>query len=181
MGLVALSDIGGALVSGGVATIVSIVVGGLTYEATVRGQRAERIRLERELQRTMTAKLYDRRMAAYPKAWTITEALRRSRMADDGVRSDPQYFHDVLSQLDDWAATDGAMILSSESVQALYELRQLLRLPMPSGGHDDDHLNELRRSKGQLRRELRRDVELLFTEEAKQAQLIKPPSTELDQ
>lgn len=181
MGVLGLSDVSVALLSGLVAAVVSLIVGGMTYQATVRGQRAERLRLERELQRTMTAKLYDRRMTAYPKAWTITEALRRSNMLASEVRTNPQYFQDVLADLDHWAATDGAMVLSSDSVQALYEVRRVLRIPMGSDGYSDDQLESIRHAKANLRRELRRDVELLFAEELDGTQLIKPPSTELDQ
>ncbi len=181
MGVLGLSDVNVALLSGVVAAVVSLIVGGMTYQATVRGQRAERLRLERELQRTMTAKLYDRRMAAYPKAWKITEALRRSEMLASDAPSDPQYFRDVLTELDHWAATDGAMVLSSDSVKALYEIRRVLRIPMGSDGYSDEQIESIREAKGNLRRELRRDVELLFTEEADTTQLIKPPSTELDQ
>jgi len=181
VGVLAISETASALIAAGVAAAVSLVVGGLTYWATIRGHRAERLRLERELQRTMTAKLYDQRMAAYPKVWKITEALRRSSLEAAGAQVSPAYFAPVLAAIDEWAATDGAMILSSDTVDALYEIRRALRdEPDSPAGYTEAQIERMRTAKGRFRRELRRDVQLLFTEEGEVGQLIKPPSTMAD-
>lgn len=181
MGLLALTDAAATMLSAVVAAVVSLAVGLVTYRATTSGHRSERLKLERELQRTMTSKLYDRRMEAYPRAWEISDALRRSRMRAGNAQQDPEYFAKVLAELDQWTATAGAMILSKEAVEASIDMRLALReAPAGPDGYSDEQVERIWRSKGRLRQELRRDVDLLFSEDDGPG-LIKPPSTELDQ
>jgi len=63
------------IVAGLVAGIVSLIVAVLSFYATVRTVRAERQKLERELTRRLTERLYDLRLKHYPRAFEITEGL----------------------------------------------------------------------------------------------------------
>lgn len=178
MGFLALTDSQAVILAAVVAAAVSAVIGVLTYRATISGYRAERFRLERELQRTMTAKLYDRRMDAYPKAWAITDGLRESQLLKHDAGNSSDYLPGILERLDEWASTDGAMILSQDSLEAVQELREALRAePESEHGYSESQLDRVWEAKGTIRRELRRDVELLFREE----DIIKPPSSGRDQ
>ncbi len=169
-----------ALVSAAVAALVSLAVGVLTFVATVRGHRAENDRLERELQRTMTVKLYDRRMESYPKVWKTTDGLRRSQMIANDARSNPEHFRRLLADLDEWTAGDGAMILSKESVEASHEVRQALRdSPADGTNYSEAQIERAWQAKRRFRQELRRDVELLFNEDG--GRRLKPVSTDADQ
>jgi hypothetical protein len=181
MAILGLTDAEATILSAVVAAVVSLAVGLVTYRATTSGHRTERLKLERELQRTMTSKLYEKRMESYPRAWEISDALRRSRMRSGNAQRDPEYFARVLAELDEWTATAGAMILSKEAVDASIEMRLALREPPATpDGYSEQQMERIWLSKRHLRQELRRDVDLLFTEDSGPG-LIKPPSTALDQ
>ncbi|NJO51774.1 MAG: hypothetical protein HC840_22790, partial [Leptolyngbyaceae cyanobacterium RM2_2_4] len=65
--------------------------------------KSEREKFERELQRSMTSKLYDLRLEKYPEAIAITDGLRRSRMSDPGEDLSEAYFKAILAKLDEMA------------------------------------------------------------------------------
>ncbi len=170
----ALTEVESALLSAVVAAGISLVVGILTFWSTRMSRESEESRHAKELERAMTMKLYEQRMAAYPKVWPMTESLRRSVMLRNGAQHLPQYMANALVELDEWGAGDAAMMLSADALEAFYELRESLRAePERPDGYSDAQMHRIWRAKGDLRSELRRDVALLFEEEKS----IKPPSS----
>lgn len=149
-----------------VSAIVSLIVTILTVYASKSTMRAEREKLERELQRSMTARLYDARIEAYPEAMQITEALRRHRLEDQGENLSEDYLHAILTKIDSWHATKAAFIISRNSLYKLYALRKVLReKPESNGRYSQEQVSNIRDAKGRFRAALRADIQLLFKEE----------------
>ena len=155
------------LLTAAISAVVSLTVTLITVLVGRSSIRAEREKLERELQRTMTAKLYDLRLEVYPQAITITEALRRSHMTAQGENLGEAYLGDVLSRLDDWHATRAGFIMSHHSLEQLYALRRVLReKPESDGRYTQEHIERIAVAKGHFRISLRQDIQLLYEEEA---------------
>src|ERR1700685_3961746 len=100
--------------SAGIAAVVSFVVplatGTATYLTTRASWRRDHDRQQADLRRSMTARLYDRRMAVYPGLFAATEACRMSRL--DGTQDVRAHVRDGLTQVEQWGALEGALILS---------------------------------------------------------------------
>jgi len=153
-------------VAAGVSGVVSLLIGVITVVVSRATIRAEREKLERELQRTMTARLYDVRLEVYPEAITVTEALRRSQMAAQGENLGEAYFKEVLARLDAWHATRAGFIMSLRSLDQLYTLRKALRQePELEGRYSEEQVERIAVAKGDFRMALRRDIQLLYEEE----------------
>lgn len=155
-----------ALLTAIISAIVSLTVTLITVSVSRSTIKAEREKLERELQRTMTVKLYDVRIEAYPHAMQITEQLRKSSLAKQGENLTEDYFKEVLSQLDAWHATKAAFIISRNSLYKLYALRKILREKPASNSHySAEQLDRVGEAKGEFRSALRADIQLLFKED----------------
>jgi hypothetical protein len=149
-----------------ISAIVSLVVALVTVFASRNAIRAERERLERELQRNMTTRLYDVRLEVYPKAVEITEGLRKSHIAVQGKDITEDYFKNILNQLDTWHSTKAGFIISHRSLYKFYDLRNALReKPAANGKYSQQQLEKIRDAKGAFRASLRADIQLLYREE----------------
>jgi hypothetical protein len=115
------------VLSAAIAAIVSLVVALISFVTNKNTLKSEREKFERELQRTMTSKLYDLRLEMYPEAIAITDGLRKSRMAAQQERLSETYFKDILTKLDEWHGARAFLLLSRSAVDTLYTLRKVLR------------------------------------------------------
>ena len=155
-----------ALLTAIISAIVSLTITLITVFASRSTIKAEREKLERELQRSLTTKLYDVRIEVYPQAMQMTEKLRRSNLAKQGENLTEDYFKEVLSQLDAWHATKAAFIISRNSLYKLYALRKTLREKPESNGHySSEQIDRVWKAKGEFRSALRTDIQLLFKED----------------
>ncbi len=100
-----------ALVAAGITLIGSLI----TFAVNKAIVRSEREKLERELQRGMTAKLYELRTQIYPEAIKLTEGLRKSRMTEKDKISE-KYFQNILTPLNQWFSEKAFLLLSQRSV-----------------------------------------------------------------
>lgn len=149
-----------------ISAMVSLIVTLITVFASRSSIRAEREKLERELQRSMTIKLYDVRLKTYPEAIEITEGLRKSQMAEQGESISEGYFRNILNQLDAWHATEAGFIISRDSLYKLYALREAIReKPEANGKYSQEQIRKIWEAKGAFRAALRADIQLLFKEE----------------
>jgi Rad3-related DNA helicase len=154
------------ILSAVIAAIVSLFIALISALANRRAIQAERERLEIQLQRDMTARLYDVRLEVYPKAIEITEGLRKSRVAEQGEDISENYFKSILKQLDDWNSTKAGFILSQNSLYKLYDLRRALREePEANGKYSREQMTRIWQAKGAFRAALRADIQLLYKEE----------------
>jgi len=154
------------LVAGVIAAVVSLTVALITVVINRNALRVEREKFERELQRNMTARLYDLRIESYPKGLEVTEGLRRSRLVEQGDGISEEYFKNMLAQLDTWHATKAGFLLSHKALHRLYDLRDALRdKPVADGKYSKAQIEKIWQAKGAFRSALRADIRLLYKEE----------------
>jgi hypothetical protein len=156
-----------------VAAVVSAVVGAGSVAATFLATRAtlrrDHDRQEAEFRRTMTARLYDRRVATYPGLFAATEAFRRSRLS--ATHDMHGHLTDAIAEIDRWHASEG-LIMSNRAYEQLLGLREAVRryLREPAGSDQLDELtDDIWTRKGQLRTAMRGDLGLLFDEDSWQS------------
>ena len=148
------------------SAVVSLTVTLITVFVSRSSIRAEREKLERELQRSMTTRLYDARLESYPRAMEVTEGLRKSRLAEQPERLSQAYFRNILDELDQWHATRAAFIISRNSLEELWDLRaQLRQKPGPDGSYTPEQVQKIVDAKGKFRKSLWSDMQLLFKED----------------
>jgi hypothetical protein len=139
-------------------TLITVFVG----RSTIKGEREK---LERELHRSVTAKLYGIRLDSYPRTMEITEGLRFSRLTVLGESLTEEYLNKVLRKLDTWHATKASFIASRHSNGRVYELRSILReKPEEDGKNPAGQIERIRQAKSQFRGALWKDMQLLFKE-----------------
>ena len=161
-----------ALVAGVVSLAVSLVASVVAH----RREGAERARLERELQRRLTEKLIDLRLASYPAAFEITDGLVGEAVFADGFTA--RTARAVREGLASWNRARAAFVMSEGTIRAYRALRDALAVP----GDEARPLTEEERrkiweSKNSFRGSLRRDVNLLYEEEklSKMSRSPNPP------
>lgn len=155
-----------AVLTASIAAVVSLVGALVSYSATRRALAAEQAKLERQLQRGLTEKLYNLRLSCYPEAMHITEQLRKSRLRDQPNGLTLEYTGAVLQALDDWHSKSAAFLLSASALESLYEVRRALRdMPAEGGKYSEAQIQRMWEAKNRLRQSLRSDIILLYGEE----------------
>ncbi|MBD2067944.1 hypothetical protein H6F93_10480 [Leptolyngbya sp. FACHB-671] len=149
-----------------IAAIVSLIIALISFVTNKNTLRSEREKFERELQRSMTSKLYDLRLEMYPEAIAITDGLRKSQMAAQQAHLSEAYFKDILKKLDEWHGARAFLLLSRSAVDTLYTLRRVLReKPEMEGQYSKEQLEKIWKAKGAFRSALRSDIQFLYEEE----------------
>jgi hypothetical protein len=151
-----------AVVSLAVA-IVSVVAAFLTTRATLR---RDHDRQEADLKRTMTERLYDRRVAVYPSLFAATDSFRRSRL--DEAQDLAKHLAEAAIRVDEWHAHEGGLLLSAAAYKRMLDLRINVRRYLDSS-NDPQQLEQLKGeiwvAKNLLREAMRADLGLLFDED----------------
>jgi hypothetical protein len=153
-----------------IAAVVSVVVAAgsvtVTFLTTRASLRRDHERQEAEFRRTMTEKLYDRRVAVYPGLFGATEAFRSSQL--DSVQDLRNHLAQALAQIDKWHAQEGGLMLSASAYKQLLALRGAVRHYMEES-QGSDRLEQLKHEiwsrKNSLRAAMRADLGLLFDED----------------
>ncbi|MCP4112733.1 MAG: hypothetical protein GY749_45600 [Desulfobacteraceae bacterium] len=163
------------IISALIAAAVSLTVALISFVMNKKSLKSEREKFEKQLQRGLTEKLYDLRMKNYPKAMEITEGLRISFMKAQGENLSYEYFKSILTELDKWHCTEAAFILSSTSMNRLYDIRSFLReKPEEDCKYTKEHIKKINEAKGEFRRALRNDIRLLYEEEIHKWEIPMP-------
>lgn len=149
-----------AIIAGGVSLVISFS----TFWLTRYSIKSERVKLERELERKLTEKLYDRRISTYPEAFSITQGLVGYIIPDDtfGKKETSK----ILDKLVAWQSGDASFILSKKSLKSFYKLREsLLQEPDKGDFYSEAQKKAMWECKNDFRASLRKDVKLLFRED----------------
>jgi hypothetical protein len=156
-----------------VAALVS-TIGLLVSVFLTRHQlQDERRRHERDLQRRLTEKLYDRRLDTYPKAISITAPLMGNVLFSQPVTA--AHLAPVADGLIAWTQTDAGFLLSDASRKAYYTLRECLRQPPESGPvYSEPELRRLWNAKNAFRRALRDDMRFIYDEDPLRRKVAPP-------
>lgn len=153
-----------AVIAAIVSALVSVMVGLLNYRATVQKLTNEKQMHEREMRRRMTEKLYDLRLEAYPKAFEITDQLRKDYIFAAGL--DQEYLKQVSQELNEWYRSKAGFIISAKSIKAWYEIRNALNAkPKENGNFSESQRKKIWQAKNHFRGALRNDVNILYLEE----------------
>lgn len=115
--------------------------------------------------RSMTERLYERRIETYPIAMRLTEPLRGDVLRD--FRGDKALLlADVGSKLEDWRSGDAAFIVSRKSHAATMSLRDALQSQLAEGDRfTEAEVETLWNAKNDFRLSLRQDMRLLYGED----------------
>jgi hypothetical protein len=160
------STVAAAVIASVVSVVVAVCSVIATFLATQATLRRDHQRQRAEFERTMTTRLYDRRVATYPGLFAATEAFRHSRL--DAAQDMRRHLADAIAQVDRWHATEGGLMLSARAYEQMLELRRAVRryLQEPAGSDRLDQLkHDIWERKGQLRAAMRADLGLLFDED----------------
>lgn len=146
------------IVSAIVAGVVSLTISIIGYTASVRSIKSERERLELQLERHFTDRLYGLRLGNYPEAFRITESL--------GKKNNPNQIQDISKQLKNWKAGEVSLILSQRARQSFYDLQAAInKQPETNKGFSEQQNLKIWKLRNLFRGELRRDLGLLFEED----------------
>jgi hypothetical protein len=147
-----------------IAAFVSLLASLATYVAAMRSLKHQSKMQDRELGRRFTEKLYELRLASYPKAFFITDQLRSEYVF--GEILSPDFLRKVLEDLLEWNKSSAGFLLSADSLKAYYAIRKMLSA-VPE--HTDKYSSTQRKSiwncKNLFRAALKRDLDLLYVEE----------------
>ena len=150
----------GALIAG----VISLVVAVISYVANRKALASQARRHEQEMQRRLTEKLYGLRIDCYREAFEITEMLIGDVVFDAGTED---YLKDVHQKLTEWNRTKAGLIMSEGSIKSYYRLRDALAGKTRTGPLDKTQIEKIWKAKNDFRRNLRKDVNLLYVEESK--------------
>jgi len=161
-----------AILTAIIAATVSLIVAIISFITNRRSIQSEREKLEREMQRRLTEKLYDLRLESYPKAFEITDLLRGDLIFNKGMtRKD---FLDIRDKLFDWQRTKAAFIMSESALRAFRNLLDKLNMKPESGTtFKESETKEIWRAKNQFRGSLRGDINLIYSEEEPEAKRME--------
>jgi hypothetical protein len=119
------SEVTTALIAAGVSLVVAGGTGAVTAWTTRASLRRDQERQLAEFRRTMTAKLYDRRVATYPGLFAATAAVRRSRLNE--AQDLHRHLQDSIEQVNEWHGREGGLLLSDDAHQRMLALRHTVR------------------------------------------------------
>lgn len=144
-----------------IAALVSSMVALIAYAQARRELKQEREILERQLQRNLTEKLYELRLASYPKAFELTDSLRSELLFSGQLQA-----KDITSTRNDliaWA-NQNSFYMSEQAIQAYYYLRRSLKLK-DINKLSKAEAGKIFEAKKRFRGILRADINLLYIEE----------------
>jgi hypothetical protein len=160
------SEVAAAVIAAVVSVFVAAGSVGVTFITTRASLRRDRERQEADFRRTMTAKLYDRRVIAYQGLFAVTESFRSSKLNDATDLN--KHLAEALERVDEWNSSEGGLILSAIAYKELLRLRDAIRQYLKESP-DSDQLLKLKDAiwsrKNSLRKALRADLGLLFDED----------------
>ena len=151
------------LVSAIIAAVVALIGAILSFMANRRALRADLEKVEMELARKFTEKLYDQRLATYPIAFEITDDLRGKKLFRAEITR--EYLQQALERLIDWHRKNG-LILSQDTVVGYKQLRNALEtVIVREGALTEELLVPIQKGKVYFRACMRKDLNLLYSEE----------------
>jgi hypothetical protein len=162
------SGVTAAVIAAAVSVAVATGTVTVTFLTTRASLRRDHERQEAEFRRTMTERLYDRRVAVYPGLFRATDAFRHSRLNDaKDLRS---HLAEAVAEVDNWHAQEGGLLLSAGAYEQMLGLRIAVRQYLNEAA-DSERTEQLKHDiwsrKNRLRDAMRADLGLLFDEDSR--------------
>lgn len=111
-----------------VALVSGFISAAVAYFTTAYKFAQDRRILVEQLNQRSLEKLYSLRIERYPRAFDITEWIRRKRADQGGINSREELLK-VRADLWEWKTGEVSLILSSDAIEAFYDLVTLLKKP----------------------------------------------------
>jgi hypothetical protein len=147
-----------------IAGSVSLIVSSIGLGATLITNAANRRRLEREIRHKFVEKLYEIRLETYPEAFEITQLILRRKMPMKINKRDELMA--IRKRLLEWSNGKAALVISRQSMRALYALKDALnKRPASEDEYTDEQVQKIWITRNQFRRSLRRDLGILLNED----------------
>jgi len=125
--------------------------------------RVEIRKVEIELKRRLTEKLYDKRLDTYPPAFEITDGLRGEHLFAPSITH--QHLEDIRYRLLEWHKKNG-IVFSDESIETYAALRRAIaKVTKNNEALTEENLKPVWAAKNNFRASMRRDLNLLYVEE----------------
>lgn len=145
-----------------VTAITSLVISLIALFQFYKNQSFQQKQVDKNLNRTLGIKLYELRLADYPKAFEITDKIFKSK----GGNYDSNEIKLIVNELIEWKKGRVSLIMSNESIQAFYIFRDsLMKNPANGNLYSLEQVEKITNLNNNFRKQLRRDLGFLFKEE----------------
>ena len=145
-----------------IAAITSFVISIITLLQSLHSQRFQQRQLEQTLNRNLTNKLYELRLANYPRAFEIIDKIHKQK----GGTYDPIMINTVLADLLEWKKGIVDLIISVETLESYFILRDsLMKNPETETYYSKQQVEKISNNTKDFKKQLRRDIGFLFREE----------------
>lgn len=149
-----------AVISGTISLLVSFIA----YLVARKRMQHENKKLMREIETSYSHKLYEQRVALYPKGYAIAgKVLRRKK---------PQLIPDVKDleyirfELNAWVEKEAGLFLSVKAIKAYWQFRnQLYKNPARHDGWTEEQAESLMEARDKFRKALREDLGNLYDDQ----------------
>ena len=149
-----------------IAACISLVAAIISYVANRKALLSQAKRHEQEMQRRLTEKLYELRLECYQEAFEITAMLSGDMIFNRAITE--EYIKNVREKITSWNRTKAGLIMSQRSIRSYYRLKDALNVQPKNGvSFTEAEIKKIWEAKNDFRRNLRRDVNLLYVEESK--------------
>lgn len=145
-----------------IASFTALCVSFITLFQFFKNQRFQQKQFDKNLNRSLTTKLYDLRLEHYPKAYEITDFIYKKKGGNYNVDE----LKKTLEELIDWKKGLINLIISVESRDSYYILRDILmKNPAHQESYSDEQIEKIFNANKSFRKQLRRDLGFMYREE----------------
>jgi hypothetical protein len=145
-----------------IASITALCVSFITLFQYFKNQRFQQKQFDKNLNRSLTTKLYDLRLEHYPKAYEITDFLYKKK----GGNYSFEELKNILEELIEWKKGIINLIISVEARDSYYLLRDvLMKNPAHQESYSKEQVEKVFTANKSFRKQLRRDLGFMYREE----------------
>lgn len=149
-------DIRVALIAGGVSLIVTVI----SLISSFFVQKLQSRNSEKQIRASVSDKVISLRLKYYPQAFVITERIKRRKEPEKII---PRLeILKINKQLSEWKSGIASLILSQDSINAFYELRDALNMGYAEkNAYSQEQVEKIIASRNNFRSSLRYDIGFL--------------------
>lgn len=145
-----------------IASLTALCVSFITLFQYFKNQRFQQKQFDKNLNRSLTTKLYDLRLEHYPKAYEITDFIYKQK----GGNYSFEELKNVLEELIEWKKGIINLIISVEARDSYYVLRDvLMKNPAHQESYSKEQVGNIFTANKSFRKQLRRDLGFMYREE----------------
>ncbi|WP_207061967.1 hypothetical protein [Motiliproteus sp. SC1-56] len=155
-------DISDKILAALIAAAVSIITALVSYLLTLRKLKDARESFDKEIDHRYIDKLYEKRIELYPKAFELAGKIRQKKGVG-GINPTHEQTK-IKESIVEWAEGEAGLFMSTDLVEAYYELiRCLAKQPGLGDEYSPHQVDNLWKARTKFRSCLRRDVGILHS------------------